>query len=76
MLLATILYSFLCFIKIINLIFCSEFQKLWRSVAVDGLDDDKIEEYLQKQGITSMQDTGVKKVVRVLLLLIYFLTIF
>lgn len=39
-----------------------EFQKLWRSVAVDGLDDDKIEEYLQKQGITSMQDTGVKKV--------------
>ncbi|GIX77709.1 general transcription factor IIE subunit 2, partial [Caerostris extrusa] len=39
-----------------------EFQKLWRSVAVDGLDDDKIEEYLQKQGITSMQDIGVKKV--------------
>ncbi|GFR31003.1 general transcription factor IIE subunit 2 [Trichonephila clavata] len=39
-----------------------EFQKLWRSVAVDGLDDEKIEEYLQKQGITSMQDIGVKKV--------------
>lgn len=39
-----------------------EFQKLWRSVAVDGLDDEKIEEYLQKQGITSMQDLGVKKV--------------
>ncbi|XP_015911962.1 general transcription factor IIE subunit 2 [Parasteatoda tepidariorum] len=39
-----------------------EFQKLWRSVAVDGLDDEKIEEYLQKQGITSMQDMGVKKV--------------
>ncbi|XP_064471304.1 transcription initiation factor IIE subunit beta-like [Ornithodoros turicata] len=39
-----------------------EFQKLWRSVAVDGIDDNKIEEYLQKQGITSMQDIGVKKV--------------
>ncbi|KAG8189408.1 hypothetical protein JTE90_020222 [Oedothorax gibbosus] len=39
-----------------------EFQKLWRSVAVDGLDDEKIEEYLQKQGITSMQDIGIKKV--------------
>lgn len=39
-----------------------EFQKLWRSVAVDGLDEEKIEEYLQKQGITSMQDIGVKKV--------------
>lgn len=39
-----------------------EFQKLWRSVAVEGIDDQKIEEYLQKQGITSMQDMGVKKV--------------
>lgn len=39
-----------------------EFQKLWRSVAVDGLDEEKIDEYLQKQGITSMQDIGVKKV--------------
>lgn len=38
-----------------------EFQKLWRSVAVDGIDDGKIEEYLGKQGITSMQDQGVKK---------------
>lgn len=39
-----------------------EFQKLWRSVAVEGIDDQKIEEYLQKQGINSMQDMGVKKV--------------
>lgn len=38
-----------------------EFQKLWRSVAVDGIDEQKIEEYLQRQGITSMQDLGVKK---------------
>ncbi|XP_013780156.1 general transcription factor IIE subunit 2-like [Limulus polyphemus] len=38
-----------------------EFQKLWRSVAVDGIDEQKIEDYLQKQGITSMQDIGVKK---------------
>lgn len=27
-----------------------EFQKLWRSVAVDAMDDAKIEEYLDKQG--------------------------
>lgn len=38
-----------------------EFQKLWRSVAVDAMDDQKIEEYLDKQGIRSMQDHGPKK---------------
>ena len=38
-----------------------EFQKLWRSVPVDGIDEQKIEEYLTKQGITSMQETGGKK---------------
>lgn len=38
-----------------------EFKKLWRSVAVDSMDDQKIEEYLEKQGITSMQDQGLKK---------------
>ncbi|KAK4026553.1 transcription initiation factor IIE subunit beta [Daphnia magna] len=37
-----------------------EFQKLWRSVAVDGIDDNKIEEYLENQGIRSMQDTSQK----------------
>ena len=29
-----------------------EFVKLWRSVAVDSLDDDKIDEYVDKQGET------------------------
>lgn len=29
-----------------------EFQKLWRSVAVDAMDDAKIDEYLEKQGKT------------------------
>lgn len=38
-----------------------EFKKLWRSVAVDGMDDEKIDEYLDKQGITSMRDHGPKK---------------
>ncbi|XP_073995796.1 transcription factor IIEbeta [Rhodnius prolixus] len=38
-----------------------EFQKLWRSVAVESMDDQKIEEYLEKQGIRSMQDHGIKK---------------
>ena len=35
-----------------------EFKKAWRSIPVDGLDEQKIEEYLQRQGITSMQDLG------------------
>lgn len=38
-----------------------DFQKLWRSVAVDAMDDGKIDEYLEKQGIRSMQDHGPKK---------------
>lgn len=40
-----------------------EFQKLWRSVAVDAMDDAKIDEYLEKQGIRSMQDHGPKKLI-------------
>ena len=39
-----------------------EFQKLWRAVAVDAMDDAKIDEYLEKQGIRSMQDHGPKKI--------------
>ncbi|XP_031416342.1 transcription initiation factor IIE subunit beta isoform X2 [Clupea harengus] len=38
-----------------------EFQKLWRSIPVDSMDEEKIEEYLKRQGITSMQETGPKK---------------
>lgn len=38
-----------------------EFQKLWRAVAVESMDDQKIEEYLEKQGIRSMQDHNLKK---------------
>jgi len=40
-----------------------EFIKQWRSVSVEGIDDNKIEEYLGKQGITSMQDQFVRKFV-------------
>lgn len=45
------------------IVFCAdeEFVKQWRSVSVDGVDDAKIEEYLAKQGIASMQDQGLKK---------------
>ncbi|XP_075059862.1 transcription initiation factor IIE subunit beta [Mixophyes fleayi] len=42
-----------------------EFQKLWRSVPVDSMDDEKIEEYLKRQGISSMQESGPKKPVPV-----------
>lgn len=38
-----------------------EFVKLWRSISVDGVADDKIEEYLEKHGITSIQDLESKK---------------
>lgn len=39
-----------------------EFTKLWRGVSVEGQDERKIEEYLDKQGITSMQDIGIRTV--------------
>ncbi|PIK40996.1 putative transcription initiation factor IIE subunit beta isoform X2 [Apostichopus japonicus] len=38
-----------------------EFRELWNSTAVDSIDEGKIEEYLKKQGISSMQDFGMKK---------------
>ncbi|KAJ2942712.1 hypothetical protein O0L34_g11254 [Tuta absoluta] len=38
-----------------------EFVKLWRATAVDAMDDAKVEEYLEKQGIKSMQDHGPRK---------------
>ncbi|XP_055325207.1 general transcription factor IIE subunit 2 [Sitodiplosis mosellana] len=38
-----------------------EFKKLWRSIPVDSMEDAKIAEYLEKQGIRSMQDHGPKK---------------
>uniref|UniRef100_A0A8D8Y300 Transcription initiation factor IIE subunit beta n=1 Tax=Cacopsylla melanoneura TaxID=428564 RepID=A0A8D8Y300_9HEMI len=38
-----------------------DFQKLWRSISVDGMDHDKIKEYLEKQGIRPIQDHGFKK---------------
>jgi len=34
---------------------------MWRSISVEHMDDQKIEEYLEKQGIKSMQDHGMKK---------------
>ena len=40
-----------------------EFQKLWRSVTMDSMDEEKIEEHLKRPGISSMQDSGPKKVV-------------
>ncbi|XP_069834154.1 transcription initiation factor IIE subunit beta [Dendropsophus ebraccatus] len=42
-----------------------EFQKLWRSVPVDSMDEEKIEEYLKRQGISSMQESGPKKIIPV-----------
>ncbi|RZF34236.1 hypothetical protein LSTR_LSTR012610 [Laodelphax striatellus] len=47
--------------KTANLEVDEDFQKLWRQIAVESLDEQKIEEYLEKQGIRSMQDHGLKK---------------
>ncbi|KAF6036094.1 GTF2E2 [Bugula neritina] len=38
------------------------FVKHWRAVAVDGIDDKTIEDYLQKQGIASMEHVGLKRI--------------
>jgi len=45
-----------------------EIQKLWRSVAVDGMDERNIEEYLQRHNIVTMQDRVMKKVRNAVLL--------
>lgn len=37
------------------------FQKLWRSITVESVDEEKIAEYLNKQGITYADDPGVRK---------------
>jgi len=38
-----------------------EIKKLWRSVTVEGVDERKIEDYLQKHNIVAMPDLAVKK---------------
>lgn len=38
-----------------------EFQKHWRGVSVDGIGENDIEKYLVNAGITTMQDSGIRK---------------
>lgn len=52
-----------CFCIAGHVLWSPEFQKLWRSVPVDSIDEEKIEDYLKRQGISSMQETGPKKIV-------------
>lgn len=47
------------------LMFAVEIQKLWNGTKVDGVDEQKIEEYLIKHGIASMADAGLKKIVSI-----------
>ncbi|XP_051170342.1 transcription initiation factor IIE subunit beta [Leptopilina boulardi] len=47
--------------KTAQVLFDEIWLNLWRSSAVDAMDDQKIEENLEKQGIKSMQHHGVKK---------------
>lgn len=37
-----------------------EFQKAWRSVSVEGIDESKIEDYLKNNGISSMLNMNLK----------------
>jgi len=37
------------------------FQKLWRSITVESVDEEKIADYLGKQGITYADDPGIRK---------------
>lgn len=46
-----------------------EFQKLWRSVAVESMDDQKIEEYLEKQ-VTMFSMIYEKAILFILLFLL------
>ncbi|KAK7090466.1 transcription initiation factor IIE subunit beta-like [Littorina saxatilis] len=48
--------------KTLNFGVDDDYKKMWRSVAVEGLDEAKIEEYLTRSGITSMQDAGIRRV--------------
>ena len=47
--------------KTADILFDELWHNLWRASAVDAMDDQKIEENLEKQGIKSMQHHGVKK---------------
>lgn len=38
-----------------------EFQKHWRGVSVEGIGENDIEKYLIKAGITTMQDSGIRR---------------
>lgn len=38
-----------------------EFQKHWRGVSVEGIGENDIEKYLVNAGITTMQDSGIRK---------------
>lgn len=39
-----------------NIVVEEDIVKYWRDVAVDGMDETKIDDYLEKQGIASMKD--------------------
>jgi transcription initiation factor TFIIE subunit beta len=38
--------------------------KYWRDVPVEGLDETKIEDYLEKQGIASMKDAFANNIIQ------------
>ncbi|ELU18282.1 hypothetical protein CAPTEDRAFT_218991 [Capitella teleta] len=46
--------------KSTNFVVDEELQKLWRAVAVEGVDEKKMEEYLRKHGHSSMKDSTVR----------------
>lgn len=39
-----------------NIVVEEDIVRYWRDVAVDGMDETKVDDYLEKQGIASMKD--------------------
>ena len=46
-----------------NLPVDKELVELWRNVTVDGMDEKKIEDYLENQHIVSMKDASVNELI-------------
>ena len=40
-----------------------DFKSLWRTSNVESLDEKKIEEYLNKHGLSILKDQGVKRII-------------
>ena len=47
--------------KTVQFFIDGKFEKLWRAVPINSMDDQKIDEYLEKEKIWLLQNNGLKK---------------